>query len=83
MPKNKRDSLSALDAAAVVLRDSKAPLHFRELTQRMLDRRLWTSASRTPEASVQAQIAVDVERHGPKSRFRRVAPGTFAFNPKA
>jgi restriction system protein len=84
MPKNKRaQGLSALDAAVEVLRETKGPLHFRELTERMIKRGLWASEGKTPWASVQAQIAVEIQKLGSQSRFRRTGRGEFELSKAA
>ena len=73
--------MSALDAAATVLAETTEPLHYRELTERMLAQELWTTAGKTPWATVNALIAVDIKDRGNASRFVRVRPGWFALNP--
>ena len=72
--------MKALDAAAVVLEEAHGPLHYREVTERMLARGLWTTAGKTPWDTVNARIAVDIRKRGPSSRFVRVGPGRFALN---
>lgn len=69
--------MNALDAAYEVLRAAGEPLHYREITQRMLDRGLWSSAGLTPWDSVNAGITVDIKQNGDQSRFYRAAPGVF------
>ncbi len=69
--------MNVLDAAYEVLRAAGEPLHYREITQRMLDRGLWSSAGLTPWDSVNAGIAVDIKRNRERSRFYRAAPGIF------
>ena len=69
--------MNVLDAAYEVLRAAGEPLHYREITQRMLDRGLWSSAGLTPWNSVNAGIAVDIKRNREQSRFYRAAPGIF------
>ena len=69
--------MSALDAAYEVLLVAGEPLHYREITQRMLDRGLWSSAGLTPWDSVNARITVDIKKNGDRSRFYRAAPGVF------
>ena len=69
--------MNVLDAAYEVLRAAGEPLHYREITQRMLDRGLWSSAGLTPWNSVNAVIAVDIKRNREQSRFYRAAPGIF------
>ena len=67
--------MDALDAAEAVLRDEGGPLHYREITDRALKRRLWTSEGKTPEATVNSRLAVDIQERGEESRFERVSPG--------
>jgi len=69
--------MNALDAAYEVLRAAGEPLHYREITQRTLDRGLWTTKGLTPWETVNARIAVDIKQNGKKSRFYRAAPGIF------
>lgn len=69
--------MSALDAAYEVLRAAGEPLHYQEITQRMLDRGLWSTAGLTPWDTVNARITVDIKRNGAQSRFYRAAPGIF------
>ena len=69
--------MNALDAAYEVLRAAGEPLHYREITQRALDRGLWTTKGLTPWDTVNAQIAVDIKRNGKRSRFYRAGPGVF------
>ena len=71
--------MSALDAAANVLGSEGRSLRVEELTERMLSQGVWSSAGRTPAATVHAQLATDVKKKGPKSRFVRTAPGTFGL----
>ena len=54
--------MKALDAAAVVLEEAHGPLHYREVTERMLARGLWTTAGKTPWDTVNARIAVDIRK---------------------
>lgn len=65
-------------AAADVLRE-RGPLHYQELTDEVLTRGLATSSSKTPAASLNAMIAVDIKRNGNKSEFVRVRPGVFGL----
>lgn len=72
--------MNTLDAAAVVLRDSGGPLHYEEITKRVLARGLWTTTGKTPWATVNASIAVDIKERGTDSRFIRVSPGMYGLN---
>jgi restriction system protein len=72
--------MSALEAALKVLQEAGTPLHYREITKRMLAGGLWTTSGKTPEATVNAQLAVDVKTRGKASAFRRYKRGVFALN---
>lgn len=71
--------MNTLDATEAVLRDEGGPLHYREITGRILKRRLWSSEGKTPEATVNTSLAMDIQERGSESRFERVSPGTFAL----
>lgn len=71
--------MTALKAVETVLKDAGEPLHYREITKRILHRGLWNTQGRTPEATINAQLAVDVKKKGASSRFRRQGPGLFAL----
>lgn len=72
-------SLSLKDAAIQVLRDAGEPLHYQEITKRILAGGLSQSSSKTPDASLNAVLAVDIKRNGPASPFVRVTPGVFGL----
>jgi len=72
--------MSALEAALKVLQQAGTPLHYHEITKRILDAKLWTTAGKTPEATVNARLAVDVKTYGKASAFRRCGKGVFALN---
>ena len=62
---------SALDAVVSVLTEASEPLHYKELTRRILDSGLWTSAGKTPEATANARISTEINQRGHDSRFVR------------
>ncbi|MEM1416314.1 MAG: restriction endonuclease [Myxococcota bacterium] len=70
--------LTLREAAEVVLRD-RGPLHYKELTAAVLEAGLAESSSATPDASLNAMLAVDIKRKGTESRFMRTKPGVFAL----
>lgn len=72
--------MKVLDAAHVILFEAGEPLKFSEITRRMLERGLWTTAGKTPDATVHAGLAVDIKERGAASRFKRVGRATFAIN---
>ena len=76
--------MKALDAAAIVLKDANGPLHCREITERMLARKLWTTEGRTPWETVSARLAEEIQTScGSASRFVRAGPGVFALSASA
>ncbi|MDQ3548452.1 MAG: HTH domain-containing protein [Chloroflexota bacterium] len=66
-----------LTEALAVLAEAGKPVHYRELTQRMLNRGIWTTSGKTPEATVNAQISVSIKKLRDKSPFERVGPGLY------
>lgn len=75
--------MTALDAAYQVLAAAETPLHSNDIAQRMLDQGLWVSHGKTPGATVDARIAVDIKANGEHSRFRRVGRSVFTVNAAA
>lgn len=71
--------MTALQAALTVLRQAGEALRFDEITRRMLAAGLWATAGKTPEATVHARLAVDIQEQGAASAFQRTAKGTFAL----
>jgi restriction system protein len=71
--------MTALDAAEQVLAQAGHPLHVSEITNRILAAGLWQSAGKTPAATIEARLAVDIKTKSNLSRFRRVAKRTYAL----
>ncbi len=69
----------SLRHAAIEVIQELGPSHYRKLTEEILARGLATSSSKTPAASVNAIIAVDINRNGAKSEFVRLRPGVFGL----
>lgn len=69
--------MNALEAAHKVLSEAGEPLHFREITQRVLAAGYWQTTGKTPWATLNAQISVDIQ--GGHSTFVRVAPAIYAL----
>ncbi len=69
-------------AAIKVLRKSKEPLHYQEITKMAIDQNLIETSGATPEATMNAQIAVDIKYKKDRSAFIKTRPGIFKLNPK-
>ncbi len=73
--------LSALDAAAQVLRKSAKPMTSKALIAAMAERKLWTSPKgKTPHATLNAAMLREIGSKGGKARFKKVGRGLFACN---
>jgi hypothetical protein len=71
--------LSALDAAARVLRESGQPMSCPELIAQMAAKGYWTSPQgKTPASTLYAALAREVKVKGAASRFVKTGPGRFA-----
>lgn len=73
--------MNAKDAAYQILKEAGEPLHYKEITKRILDTGLWSTKGKTPEATIISLITVDIKKNGLKSRFVRSGKGIFASNP--
>jgi restriction system protein len=71
--------VTLLEAVLQVLTDAGEPLHYREITDRIMAAG-WQTEGKTPWATVNARLATDINQHGSSSKFMRTAPGVFALN---
>lgn len=73
--------VSALDAAAQVLKSAGKPMRAQELIAEMAEQGLWTSpGGKTPHATLYAAMMREERDKGGNSRFHKVDRGQFAFN---
>lgn len=71
--------MNARDAAAQALAQVGEPLGYRDLTEQILAAGLWETSGATPEATINAQLSMDILTLGAASRFQRTAKGVFAL----
>ncbi|MBL8874173.1 MAG: winged helix-turn-helix domain-containing protein [Phycisphaerae bacterium] len=82
---NAQSRLSALDAAAEVLRrlaskDAAAGLGVKDLIERMEKANLWQSpGGKTPSATLYSALIREIKQRKTDSRFKRIAPGKFSL----
>jgi restriction system protein len=76
---NEKRAMSVRDAAVQVLRDAGSSLHAKEITERILARKLWEPHGKTPAATVSAQLYTEINKQGDNSRFVLTAPQTFGL----
>ena len=70
------------DIAYQILKETGKPLHSKEITKIALDRGWLKTAGKTPEATMNAQLVIDVNSKGELSRFKKTGPSMFALNDK-
>ena len=76
--------VSALDAAAQVLKSASKPMRAQELIAVMAEQGLWSSpAGKTPHATLYAAMLREVAAKGDAARFKKVDRGLFEFNKAA
>jgi hypothetical protein len=79
--KAKAKKLSALDAAAKVLADSKNPMTTKEMIDTMAAKGLWkTPGGKTPDRTLYSAILREINEKGKEARFKKTERGKFAAN---
>jgi restriction system protein len=71
------------DAAYTILKEAGEPLHYREITERALERQLVETEGKTPAATLNAIITLEIKRAqkgGSLARFVRVGRGIVALS---
>jgi len=74
--------MTFLDAAHEILKLAGQPLHYREIARQALEQGLIESRGKTAEATINAQLAVNIKRAeegGSLSPFVRVGRGVFGL----
>ncbi len=66
-----------------VLRSSTTPLHYNEITERIISEGLRKNLGATPSATVNAQISASIKHDGDSSSYIRVSKGTFTMRARA
>jgi len=79
-PSQAKEKLTALDAAARVLGETRKPMSCPELIAAMAAKGYWRSPSgKTPQATLYAAIQHEIKVKKNQSRFKKDAPGRFAL----
>ena len=80
--KAKRDGkLSAINAAAKVLGETKKALNCKELVEAMAANGYWKSpGGQTPDRTLYSAIAREIQKKDKDSRFKKADRGEFALN---
>ena len=73
--------LSAINAAAKVLGETKKALNCRELVEAMAAKGYWKSpGGQTPHATLYSAISREIQKKGKDARFKKADRGQFALN---
>jgi len=67
------------EIAYQILKEAGRPMHSKEITKIALERGWLKTAGKTPEATINAQLIVDINKKKEKSLFIKTAPSTFAL----
>jgi restriction system protein len=71
--------MNSLEAAETILSQAGEPLHYQEITRRILAQKLWATQGKTPDATINAQLVVEINERGVGSHFQRTGPGIYAL----
>lgn len=70
--------MTFLEAALDILKRERKPLHYKDITERAMGKKLLTFVGRTPEVTMQTQLTAVVKK-APGNPFVRVKPGVFGL----
>jgi hypothetical protein len=77
----KPKKVSALDAAARVLCESKEPMNCQDLIKAMADKGYWTSpGGKTPWGTLYSAVLREIGAKGRDARFKKTERGKFSIN---
>ena len=70
--------MTFLEAALEILRRERRPLHYKDIAQKAMDKKLLTFVGRTPEVTMQTQLTAAVNK-SPGNPFVRPKSGFFGL----
>ncbi len=72
-------TMSGLDAAAKVLGETGQPMSCREMVEKMLAQKYWSTNGKTPANTLYSAILRQINIKPKESRFKKVGRGKFAL----
>ena len=80
-PKTKANAkLSAIDAAAKVLAETKKPMNAKEMIEAMAEKGYWKSpGGKTPWATLYSALIREINNKGKDARFKKTERGKFTL----
>ncbi len=71
--------MSGLEAAAKVLGETGQPMSCREMVEKMLAQKYWSTNGKTPANTLYSAILREINAKPKESRFKKVGRGKFAL----
>jgi hypothetical protein len=68
-----------VDAAIQVMKETGAPMNCQEVVKAILEKKLWSSAGKTPHATLYSSILREIQKKGAEARFVKTERGKFAL----
>lgn len=72
-------SMNLAEMAAEVLHRTGKPLHYQKITEQILNSGAWKPITKTPGASVNSAMVIDIQKNETKSQFVRTGRGVYAL----
>lgn len=69
--------MKVVEMVAETLRQAEEPLHYREITERILQTGVWNTKGKTPQDTVNSAMVIDMREHGDMSTFIRERRGVY------
>lgn len=76
---NINNRISNKTIAAKIISEVGKPMHYRDITRVAIEQGLLKSAGKTPWATMNAQLSMDIVNNGINSQFYRAQPGYFGL----
>ena len=76
---NKPKPMSALDAAAAVLKAKGEPMRCADMIAAMKEKELWETSAPTPSATLYSALLREITKKGSASRFKKTDRGLFTL----
>jgi hypothetical protein len=79
-PQAKKKRVGLVDAAILVLHEAgNKPMNVKEIVEVILAKRPWSTAGKTPAATLYSSILREIQKKGGEARFKKVDRGQFAL----
>ena len=76
---NRDGAMSALDAAARVLKENGAAMNCKQMIEAMLAKKYWKTSGKTPANTLYSAVLREITTKGKESRFKKSDRGNFTI----